>query len=578
MMRKIFIALVFLIPLASSCKNIIVMNNATSGDYNLLLKVRDPSRQGLQVLFMVNEGYEYNYHHPWKGYSIPYRINYKLIGVATKGDVPPNIIKAGMLLSNAGIAYGDADCPTYYINPTKYAWDDFDWLRYAAQSAGNEDVAVEKLKEVVDMHAVGIGENLFVVGPLKGYVIEADAFHFLKEEVKDIAVMSNYPKKMWNVRLLKRLQIAPSFDEIFDGNVKKWEVVRLGGILGVRILKIGDGWISARQIPFGEKIKIEEGKGAKVGNFYVKLEEANGRTAHIMMCYEYHEWEKKIMEMLFEKYGKINVMDLMNISRLHEEDLEGLRGFCEGNKKAAMIFKIPTKNYDKLSMGWFAPDQCVSIFVPIHICNRYIYHEYENGEAAELALNLFLQFGHGINFSNIERVFIKENEKMERLAEMYIQKAGDILTSVDVEMQRQAIMMQKIWLYANEEEREILLNMWNENYYKTICNIEKNFGRLSEEVKGDVAKIVLSIGKMRVEVEKAINGSNLNKEYNKAEMLIKNGKYIDGIKIIKNIYEKTDKTLFGVSHERKGIDKKVILATIGILSFAIILILVKKKK
>ena len=175
------------------------MNDATAGDYNLFMKVRDPSRPGLQVLCMVNKGYEYTYHHPWKGYNIPYKIEHKLIGVATKGDTPPNVLKAGMLLSDAGIAYGDADCPTFYINPTKNAWDDFDWLRYAAQSADNEQQAVEKLEEVVKMHAPGIGENLFVVGSNSGYVVEADAFHFVKEEVSGITAMSNYPKQLWPV-------------------------------------------------------------------------------------------------------------------------------------------------------------------------------------------------------------------------------------------------------------------------------------------------------------------------------------------------------------------------------------------
>lgn len=33
-----------------ACKDIIACGDATAGDYNLLLKVRDPSRPGLQVL------------------------------------------------------------------------------------------------------------------------------------------------------------------------------------------------------------------------------------------------------------------------------------------------------------------------------------------------------------------------------------------------------------------------------------------------------------------------------------------------------------------------------------------------
>jgi hypothetical protein len=37
----------------SACKDIIVCGDATEGDYNLLLKIRDPSRPGYQVLTMV---------------------------------------------------------------------------------------------------------------------------------------------------------------------------------------------------------------------------------------------------------------------------------------------------------------------------------------------------------------------------------------------------------------------------------------------------------------------------------------------------------------------------------------------
>ena len=47
------------------CKDIVACGDSTAGDYNLLLKVRDPSRPGVQVLCIVPEGYEYTYHHPW---------------------------------------------------------------------------------------------------------------------------------------------------------------------------------------------------------------------------------------------------------------------------------------------------------------------------------------------------------------------------------------------------------------------------------------------------------------------------------------------------------------------------------
>ena len=569
--------IILLIPLASACKDVIVMDEATAGDYNLFMKVRDPSRPGLQVLFMVDAGYEYTYHHPWKGYNIPYTIKHKLIGVATLGDTPPNIIKAGMLMSDAGIAYGDADSPTLWINPARYAWDDFDWLRYAAQNASSVEEAVDKLEEVKDMHAPGIGENLFVVGEDKAYVIEADAFHFAKEEVRDIAVMSNYPKQLWYSRFLKKVAIASNFDRVYEGNVRRWQTVRLGGIYGVKIMKIGNEWIIAKQVPVGEKIKIEEGKGAKVGNFYVELYESNGKTARIKVSYEYYAWENIITEMLRHKYGKITVTDLMNLSRLHSEDLNGLRGFCEEEKKATMIFKI-CKN--GLHGGWFAPDQCSSIFIPVHICDKEIYEAYKNGEAAELALNLLTKFGHGaINFSSIEKVLVNENERMEALASKHIDKASDILTCVDVEMQKQAIMMQKLYLNANEKERAMLKKIWQDSYYKTICNMERNIGDFDEYGKEMLAKIALSMAKIRVDVDAIVNGSNLYDEYNKAENMVQTGKYKDAIKVAKRIYEKSDQSLFGITYEKeRGNEEQIVLVAALLIFIAIIAVLIKKPR
>ena len=100
----------------NSCKDIVAVNEATDGDYNLLLKVRDPSRPGPQVLCIVPKGYTYTYHHPWTGKPIDYTTQQKYIGVATKDDIIPNIVKAGMALSEAGIAYGDADTNSNWKN------------------------------------------------------------------------------------------------------------------------------------------------------------------------------------------------------------------------------------------------------------------------------------------------------------------------------------------------------------------------------------------------------------------------------------------------------------------------------
>ena len=151
-MKKITVVLILLaiflflsVTCSSSvcaCKDIIAIGDATEGDYNLLMKVRDPSRPGPQVLSIVPKGYEYDYHHPWTGKTMSFTTEHKYIGIASEDDILPNIVKAGMSLSTSGLAYGDADTGSGWINPIKrYAWDDFDWIRYACQTAGDEDEA-----------------------------------------------------------------------------------------------------------------------------------------------------------------------------------------------------------------------------------------------------------------------------------------------------------------------------------------------------------------------------------------------------------------------------------------------------
>lgn len=564
------------IPSTIACKDVIVMDGGTSGDYNLFMKVRDPSRPGLQILFMVDRGYTYTYHHPWKGYNIPYKVEHKLIGVATQGDVPPDIIKAGMLMSDANVVYGDADSPTFYVNPTRYAWDDFDWLRYAAQSANSVDEALEKLKEVEEMHAPGIGENLFVVGRDRAYVVEADAFHFVSNQVENIKAMSNYPCQLWHTRFLRKIVIASNFDRVYEGTVKRWQIVRIGGIEGVKFPKIGEGWVIARQVPGGSKVKIEEGSGSKVGNFYVEVERSDGKKADVKVCYEYYAWENKIRNILQEKYGKITVMDMMNLSRLKSEDLNGLRGMSEGEKKGTMIFKIPTG--DGFTMAWFAPDACASIFVPVHICDKEITEEYKNGAAAELALSALTKFGE-VNFHNVEKVLVKENERMEGIALRNREKAADILTLTDTEMQRQSFFMQKMYLNAGGEERSKILRIWNKDYYTTICNMEKIINGLDDNEKEMMAEMALSMGKIRAGVDEMVNGSHLMNDYSRAEELINKGKYREGIGVIKGIFRESDSNLFGISHaESKGNNDQFILISSFIIFVAIIAIMLKRPK
>ena len=241
--RIIFVIFIFLLVSiivlsvnGTACKDIVACGDATEGNYNLLLKVRDPSRSGLQVLCIVPEGYEYLYNHPWTGKNLEFRTKHKFIGVASKGDTIPNIVKAGMVLSDVGVSYGDADTGSKWVNPTKHAWDDFDWIRYACEKADDEDEAVTLMtKDAVNkMHATGVSENLFIVGPNKGVVIEADAFRYnIKEIDNGVVVMSNYPKELWKTQVFKKLPIAWSFDIEKEKYVGRGRTLRLNSLFPI---------------------------------------------------------------------------------------------------------------------------------------------------------------------------------------------------------------------------------------------------------------------------------------------------------------------------------------------------------
>ena len=310
------------------CKIVMAIGNATAGDYNLLLKVRDPARQGLQVLCIIPKGYEYDYHHPWLGYKMHFVVEKKFIGTTSKQDIPPNITKPGMLLTEAGIALADADTFSYLTNPSVFAWDDFDWMRYAAQEASNEDEAVYLLtKEVVDkMHAPTLAENIFVVGKDKGIIIEADAFNYcIKEIYNGIAIQSNYPKLLWKKHIIYPIFIALNFNFTYLGWVEEGDLVRIGGIAGIRVSKIHSDSIDIKLFPFGYKKEISLGEGKVLGNFWVKLIDIDNNKAKIYMCFKYYEWERKLEEILGKKEGNITEKDLMALSRIHSNDLEGLR-------------------------------------------------------------------------------------------------------------------------------------------------------------------------------------------------------------------------------------------------------------
>ena len=590
-MKRVLVLLVvflFVAPGATACKDIIATGDATAGDYNLLLKVRDPSRPGLQVLCMVNESYRYTYHTPWLGTEETYVTERAFIGVATAGDVPPNIVKPGMALSDAGIAYGDADLPSYWRNPSRHAWDDFDWIRYACQSASTEAQAVDMLVSVVeDMHAPGVPENLFVVGPSQAFIIEATAYHYNVQEVHGVAVRSNYPKQLWDNMLLKRLFVAPSFGSAFEGDVHRGRVVRLGSLLGIRLLSVDDDAVTVRQSPFGERFDIAEGDGATVGFFRVNVLESSGNTARLSVRYRYAAWEDEIMRRVQTRYGSITPHDMMDWSRLHSDDLQGMRGMCEDEEKGAMVYRIPRQDYETFSMGWFAPDQCSGIYVPVHIADTAIYGPYQSGSAASLAVQLLHRYGHGgitDACRQVECVFIKENDAVEAIA----RRADDsqvaaVFTTSDVEMQRQAYLMQNVFLTAGEDDAIAAARAWNSSYENTLGNLRRVVQQAPMDVVAMLVDVAASIARARASIAEIVTGKDEALDrYHEGQDHAGAGSYSDAMQAFIDAYDRAEAALSSsqgggtLSEEERRNDLAAV--AIGVILACIVLFVVIRRR
>jgi len=605
------------------CKDIIACNNATKGDYNLLLKVRDPSRPDFQVLTIVPKGYQYTYHHPWNGKAMNFKIKHKIIGVVSKGDSIPNIVKPGMCFTDAGLAFGDADTLSNWKNPTKYGWDDFDWIRYSCQSAENEQEAVRLLTEdVVDKyHAPKVPENLFLVGPDDCYVIEADAIHYNTKKVDDFVVMTNYAKELWRKSLVYLIK-AKSFDTTFEGLVRKGRSIRLGLFqpLGIRITDIGSNYIEVKQLPFKitrgniiglnvdlfSRTKINLGEGKTVGYFWVKLKEINGNQAKIFVSYKYKAWEDKMNDIIKEKVGSICVTDMMNWSRIHSDDLEGLRSMCAENQaykyEGSMIYKIPNKNYQELSSGWFSPNHaCSSVYVPVHICVNDIYDPYETGEAAEDSLNLLECYGHNYlsdNFSKTENVFLTE---MKYLEDIFLNRlknktnATTLFTINDLSMQKQGFLTQKIWLKADETYNKdliihVLSNIWQDNYYNSIEQMKNAVILLNKIEDGEyfyekIIEIVLSIVKTRIDILELLgkDTTQITVNYKSGKNHLGKKEYEKGFDTLKETFSDCNNLFEGktIKDEHKILKNKQIpcyYLTWIVFSFVIIIIFYKKNK
>jgi hypothetical protein len=581
----ILISNFFLCYNVEACKDIVAVGDATEGGFNLFMKVRDPSRPGLQVLTIVPKGYEYTYNHPWTGKSINYKTEHKYIGVATKGDTIPNIAKSGMSLSDVGIAYGDADSNSEWINPMKYAWDDFDWIRYACEKADDENEAIDLLTKdaVKKMHATGVSENLFVVGPTIGVVIEADAYRYKIKKIEDgIYVMSNYPKELWRSQIRKKLPIASSFDTVVEKSVRRGGVIRLKSIRGIRVTDIGKDFVTVKPIfiihayktnSIGIVTKINLGERKTVGHYSVELLDISGNKAKLRVSYVYKAWEEKMLEYIQPKYGKITVQDMVDWSRLEREELDGLRPMCEEfyEYEAVAIYKIPELDYLYMSCGWFSPNHaCSSIYIPFHICNTDIYDPYETGEAAQLSLDIYNGFDHDIiadNFSKVENVFFYEIDEAERISGERLTSGEEIsnfLTIIDMGMQKQAFLTEKIWKeinkISNEKNKQAIINeiiiIWDTNYansFDKMKNAILNLNGVSNSagIIEKIEEIALDISNCRIEAAKAvgIEVKSAEEKYSCAVNLINKNEYEEGFNFLKKAYIQSDMLIKGQAYQ-----------------------------
>jgi hypothetical protein len=506
-------------PVGSTCKDIIATTQAIGADYTLLLKVRDPSRPGLQVLTRIPKGTTYTYHYPWSGQPWEFTVKHTFFGVATQGDTLPNTMKAGMTLTDAGLAFADADTASGWVNPTKNAWDDFDWIRYACQTSDDEAQAVTLLtKDAIDkMHATSVGENLFLVSPLQSIVIEADAAHYTITNVNGVWVMSNYPITLWRTELLKSMPIAHTFDTQKDIWVRQGSIFHLGSICGVKIIGINTSALIVKPVPsivfqrYGQNspVTITLGHRGTVGPFSVVYKTFQGRKAEVSVQTAYYAWEQELLTHITPAFGHITVQDMIAWSRLHASDLDGLRPLCEDayQYEAVMVSKVPVDHADALSAGWFSANHaCSSIYVPFHICDDDIYTPYQTGEAAQLSLDLLKKYGHATLISScqsVETVFLAEINLSEAVAHILIHSNINItpfMTSVDVSMQEQAYLTEKLWLSLPNASQGIIKDLWGKNYTSSLQNMQKAALALTGISGGEMAvsllkKIVLSIMK-----------------------------------------------------------------------------------
>lgn len=304
----------------------------------------------------------------------------------------------------------------------------------------------------------------------------------------------------------------------------------------------------------------------------------------LRVCYKYKVWEKEILDRLKERYGKIDVKDLMNLSRLHVDDIKGIRGMCERFNKATAICKIPYRHYEYLSCMWFAPDQCSSIYIPVHICCKEILDPYENGDAAKLARKILNLFGHG-GFSSyaskVEDIFISEVEKAEKIARSLIEKGedpSDFLTNIDLELQRQAYLTE-LFIVSLREKEKVIPIIWGKDYRSSISKflaLSDDLDKKDLKLLGEIAK---SIARLRFE-ELKVTGNLSDDRFEFFESEVKEmeeGNFKQGFSkiyaFLSGEYEKEPK------HDREKIDYAILIVVslFLLVIFAVVLVLRENK-
>lgn len=468
----VVVVLLLLLPSVSSCKDILVVGDATDGEANYLLKVRDPSRPGFQVLTMIPKNYSYSFYHPWTGKLWPMSFSFDAIGVASENDTIPNIVKAGMMLTSAGIGFGDSDTNSGWVNPRPFGWDDFDWIRFAAQSAGSVESAALLLGDeaVGRLHAPSVSENLFVVGSDGGFVLEGDMFRYETKSIEDGFLLAhNYPKALWKTQWLRLRPIAKKWNVSLSATVEKNDRLSLGSLYGVRIVDVVESGVFIESVPrsymeawrIDGPIFVPVGEWGSLGMFALFCKSVEGSVAEVSLSTEPFAWEQKISGHLESWYGEIGLSELMWLTRLNQSSLLGLRGMCEPDYpyEASSIFAIPSRYPEVLSAGWFAPSHaCGSVFVPFHICNTEIVDEFESGYAARLAQNVSRKLGWSAveTISDVEDSFIGSEQIACDIAEGMLDwglSVDEFMTAVDCSLQREGLLvLELLWRYGEVED------------------------------------------------------------------------------------------------------------------------------